>query len=122
MTPALNHTWSAKPRKKYRRPPARYRDRRRLKTQRHHQCPRRSAMCHGDGFGVDLGVPLGHALLDLEIALAAWRRHRPLLGLTLGKQFGVGSLHLGKRRTFPAAVPNLTQPVVDSIVIRRQFQ
>src|ERR1700738_2507358 len=62
---------------------------RRLDAQRHHQRPRRAAVGHRDSVRRQLIIPVAHPRLYRDIALAARRRHGPLLGLAPGKKFGV---------------------------------
>ena len=95
---------------------------RRLDPERHHQRPRRAAMGHGDGVDPKLTVPVAHPALDLDIAFAARRRHRPFLGLALGKQSGSASCISASVDALPCAIADLAQAGVDRIVAGRQYR
>src|ERR1700730_6598122 len=92
-----------------------------LDAQRHHQRPRRDAMGHRDGVRRQLTVPVADPGLHRGIALAARRRHGPLVTLACRENIGVRRLHLRQRRAFPIAVSDLAQPIVDGGIAGRQF-
>ena len=79
-------------------------------------------MRHGDGVALHGIVPVAHPLLHFRVGFAAFRRHRPLRRQPLRIEHGVGGLHLGQRRTFPDAVADLAQAIVERVVFRRKFQ
>jgi hypothetical protein len=86
--------------------------------QKRHQRAYATAMRSNDSVTGQRGIPAADAGCELAIAFAAGRRKIPFVALALRQDTSVLFFNLGQCQTFPLAIGDLDQSVVDLVYER----